>query len=72
MRTTLEIDDDILAAARAISRADGISLGAAVSRLAHQGLMGMGAIDASVGFPTFAIDYPATPITLERVNEHRD
>ncbi|MBD3941899.1 hypothetical protein IF188_09355 [Microbacterium sp. NEAU-LLC] len=72
MRTTLDIDDEILAAARAISRADGISLGAAVSRLAHQGLTGMGTIDITTGFPTFAVEHPSPPITLDRVNEHRD
>ncbi len=72
MRTTLEIDDEVMAAARAIARADGVSIGAAVSRLARQGLEGMGAIDIAGGFPTFVVEYPAQPITLEQVNAHRD
>ncbi|QDO87406.1 hypothetical protein FNH13_02875 [Ornithinimicrobium ciconiae] len=39
MRTTLEIDDQIMAAARSLARSRGISLGAAVSELARRGLM---------------------------------
>ncbi|MEZ3159347.1 antitoxin [Microbacterium sp. BWT-B31] len=72
MRTTLDIDDEILAAARAIARADGVSIGAALSRLARQGLTGIGPIDIASGFPTFAVERTSPPITLDRVNEHRD
>ncbi|MCK0111925.1 hypothetical protein MWU75_07220 [Ornithinimicrobium sp. F0845] len=39
MRTTLEIDDQVLAAARSLARSRGISVGAAVSELARRGLM---------------------------------
>lgn len=38
MRTTLNLDDDILDAARSLSRQEGISLGEAVSELARRGL----------------------------------
>lgn len=38
MRTTLEIDDDVLQAARELAAKDGTSLGAIVSRLARNGL----------------------------------
>ncbi len=38
MRTTLEIDDTVLAAARARARSRGVSLGAAISELARRGL----------------------------------
>ena len=38
MRTTLEIDDNVLRAARALSAQRDISLGAAVSELALRGL----------------------------------
>jgi hypothetical protein len=38
MRTTLDIDDDVLAAARSIARDHGRSIGAVVSELARQGL----------------------------------
>lgn len=72
MRTTLEIDDAVLSAARAIARDRGISLGAAVSSLAMQGLRTVGPIDISTGFPAFAVEVDAAPITLEDVNAHRD
>lgn len=38
MRTTLDIDDTVLAAARSLARSRGISIGAAVSQLALEGL----------------------------------
>ena len=38
MRTTLEIDDTVLAAARSLAKSRGLSLGAAVSGLARRGL----------------------------------
>ncbi len=38
MRTTLEIDDDVVAAARELAAAERRSLGAVISDLARQGL----------------------------------
>lgn len=38
MRTTLDIDEDVLAAARALARDHGRSIGAVVSDLARKGL----------------------------------
>ena len=74
MRTTLEIDDSVLSAARAIAHDEGISIGTAVSRLARRGLQGasLGAVDAASGFPTFTIERTAPPITLDDVNANRD
>ena len=40
MRTTLNIDDDVLAAARALAERKGSSLGAALSELARRGFEG--------------------------------
>ena len=40
MRTTLDIDDDVLAAAKEISRQQGLSAGAVVSALLRQALTG--------------------------------
>ncbi len=40
MRTTLDIDDDILAAARELSRQQGRSIGQVVSALTRQALTG--------------------------------
>lgn len=71
MPTTLELDDTILAVARALARDENISLGAAVSQLAERGLRGGSSPPAS-GFPVFAASADATPITVELVNHHRD
>ena len=39
MRTTVSIDDDVLAVARALAAQQGVSLGHAVSELARRGFM---------------------------------
>ena len=69
MRTTLEIDDAVLAAARALSQATGTSLGAAVSELARRGLEPRLAED---GFPTFAGSGDTAPMTPDLVREALD
>lgn len=48
MRTTLDIDDDILALARSISKSKATSLGAVVSEFARQGIR-QGAAHKAVG-----------------------
>ncbi len=72
MRTTLDLDEAVLDAARSIAREEGVSLGRAVSQLALRGLTGVGPIDITTGFPTFTVEVGSRPITLESVNEHRD
>jgi predicted ATPase len=71
MRTTLDVDDAVLAAARALARSEGISLGAAVSQLARRGLDSSNVVVAG-GFPVFESTDDARAITLELVNEYRD
>ncbi len=71
MRTTLELDDSVLAVARSIARDEGISLGAAVSQLATRGIRD-GSITSTAGFPVFTVSAGAAPITVEIVNDHRD
>lgn len=51
MRTTLDIDDVVLAAARSKARAEGVSLGRAVSELAKAGLRGAASDVPVTGFP---------------------
>lgn len=48
MRTTIDIDDDILALARSISKAKDSNLGAVVSEFARQGIQ-QGAAHKAVG-----------------------
>jgi hypothetical protein len=74
MRTTVDLDDSLLLAAKAIARDEGISLGLVLSRLARRGLAsGTTTITrAEKSFPVFVTTTPAQPITLDTVNEHRD
>jgi hypothetical protein len=71
MRTTLDLDETVLAVARAIARDEGISIGAAVSQLARRGLRNDSTTGAS-GFPIFTVSADAVPITVDIVNDHRD
>ena len=72
MRTTLTLDPTVVSAARAMARAEHISLGAAVSRLALAGLRPppRGASETS-GFPVLSGD-PDHPITDELVAAYQD
>jgi hypothetical protein len=59
MRTTLDIDDDLLSAAKELARAEGVSAGRIVSRLIRQKLTGSGgaqpqALESIGGFRPFA------------------
>ena len=67
MRTTLNIDDDVLAVARALAERKGCSLGSAVSELARRGFKGIGVVEEDRGFPVFKVDEDAAPITNEDV-----
>lgn len=69
MRTTLDIDDRVLAAARVLSSSRGISLGAAISELAQRGLSPRLVDD---GFPTFAVSPETPPMTPDMVREALD
>ena len=68
MRTTLEIDDAVLAAARTLAAERGISLGAAVSELARGGLVRRAPLPLD-GVPAFDVCEGARPITPEMVRE---
>ncbi|WP_448808748.1 hypothetical protein [Agromyces bauzanensis] len=78
MRTTLELDDRMLRAARSLAEQRGISLGAAVSELALRGLAAGAAGapgqrgPAPEGFPLLAVGPADHVITDELVAEYRD
>ncbi len=74
MRTTLEIDDDVLAVARAAAASHKISLGAAVSRLARKGIDCESRPRADFSYSPFPvlIGEPGHVVTDELVAEHRD
>jgi hypothetical protein len=73
MRTTVDIDETVLAAARSLARAEGLSLGAAISELAKRGLRApTGRIDITdTPFPVL-VDLTGHVVTPELVDAHRD
>ena len=72
MRTTVDIEESVLDAAKAIARDEGTSIGLVLSRLARKGLEGAGAAAHAGDFPMFTPAPGAAPITVDLVNEHRD
>ncbi len=71
MRTTLDIDDNLLAIARVRAREKGISIGAAVSEMMRRGLE-MPRTRSRRGFPVFQPPPGAPIITDEVVARYRD
>ncbi|MDE0524403.1 MAG: hypothetical protein OXH79_20860 [Boseongicola sp.] len=73
MRTTLNIDDEILEAARSIAGERNLSVGAALSELARRGLRPATQVGRKrSGFPVFEISHAGTVLTLDRVRKHED
>jgi hypothetical protein len=80
MRTTLQLDDDVLAAARVLARQQRISLGAVISELARQALVapapgtssGDPVADHRNGLPLLPWKETGAPVDLELVNHLRD
>ncbi len=66
MRVTVNIDDDVLAAARALAGHRGTSLGSALSELARRGFRGVSITPCRDG-TVFAVTADAEPITSEDV-----
>ena len=71
MRTTLTIDDDVLAVARALADRKGTSLGSAVSELARRGFRSATTVRDD-GMPVFKVPDDAPPITSEDVYRELD
>jgi len=81
MRTTLDIDDDLLLAAKEIARRERTTAGEVVSRLLRRSLTGVGAEASSrtprpkrsavAGFVPFAAR-PGVLVTDEHVNRLRE
>ena len=72
MRTTLDIDEDILLAAKDLARRRHASLGRVVSALARSGLTRGVEPDARNGIALFPVAVGAGVTTLELVNRLRD
>ena len=75
MRTTLNLEPDVLAAARKIATARAVSLGKAVSDLIRRGLdaaTAAGPKGSKRAFPVFPVERGAAPLTLEDVRRDED
>lgn len=74
MRTTLAIDDDVLAAAKHLAEREHRSVGEVISALARQGLSRSTRSNKTErnGIPLLASRKAAVPVTLELVNQLRD
>jgi hypothetical protein len=77
MRTTLAIDDDVLAAARHLADREGKSVGEVISALARRGLApalpsGSAQLARRNGIPLLPSRAGAPPVTLATVNQLRD
>lgn len=74
MRTTLAIDDDVLAAAKHLAERESKSIGEVISMLARQGLnpTARSARQVRNGIPLLPVRKGGTPVTLELVNQLRD
>jgi hypothetical protein len=72
MRTTLDIEDDILLAARAIAQERKLSMGKVLSDLARQALTQQPTSATRNGVPLFPVRPDAGVVTLELVNQLRD
>ncbi len=74
MRTTLAIDDDVMAAAKHLAARQKLSMGEVISALARQGLQraSQGPASERNGVPLLPSRPGATPVTLDLVNQWRD
>jgi len=72
MRTTLNLDPNVLRAARHLARERGQSLGDVVSELARRGLEPRGEVRYRGDFPVFQVREDAPPLTPEMVDEALD
>jgi hypothetical protein len=54
MRTTLDIDDDVVSAARELAAAERRSLGSVISQLARRGLT-RASVDSDAGVPVIRV-----------------
>ncbi len=55
MRTTLDVENDVLDAAKALAVARGVSVGAALSELARRGVAARTPLSVRNGFPVFQV-----------------
>lgn len=72
MRTTVDLEDDVLLAAKEIARQRGVTLGQVLSDLARQALTRRVPVASKHGLPVFPVQSDAGVVTLELINRLRD
>ncbi|MCL4299935.1 MAG: CopG family transcriptional regulator [Anaerolineae bacterium] len=72
MRTTVDIDDDVLLAAKEVAKQRGLPMGKVLSDLARQGLTGRVVTTTRNGVPLFPRQPEASIVTSEFINQLRD
>jgi len=72
MRTTVNLDDDVLRAAKSLARSENRALGDVLSDLLRRGLRPSSYDSDSGDFPTFNVSEDAPPLTLEMVRRALD
>ena len=72
MRTTVDLDEDVLLAAKELAARRRVSLGKVLSDLARRALARQETAPTRNGVPLFPVGSEAQVITLELVNQLRD
>jgi hypothetical protein len=72
VRTTVDLDEDVLLAARELARRRGVSMGQVLSDLARRSLAGGGVATTRNGLPLFPVSDGAGVVTTDLVNRLRD
>jgi len=72
MRTTVDLEEDVLLAAKEIAKQRGTTLGQVMSDLARQALTRRTSVSTKHGVPIFPVKPDAGVVTLEIVNRLRD
>jgi hypothetical protein len=72
MRTTLDLEEDVLMVAKDIARQRRSSVGKVISELVREALAQDQVIEYEDGFPIFPVAPNGRPVTMELVNRLRD
>lgn len=72
MRTTLDVEDDVLYAVKEIARRRRLSVGKVLSDLARQALVRSGSAEVRNGVPLFPVQPGAGVVTAELVRQLDD
>jgi hypothetical protein len=72
MRTTIDLEDDVLFATKELAKKRGTTVGRVLSELARQSLTRQSPVTTRDGLPLFPVQSKAGLVTLELVNRLRD